>query len=341
MNHRDTDYLYISTRLKARSQNLFSREKLNRLIAARTGEDAVKLLTENGWAAFAPDDLSACEAEIARQQQESFELLYRYAPDRRMIDLFRLKYDYHNLKSVIKADALGSDPSPLLSAAGTIPPAALLFAAREHDWAKLPGAMKQAAAEAADLLARTGDPQLSDLASRPGDDRPDARNGAGIRKQLPARLCPPDDRPAKFAGADPAARAKKGYDYLKRAVFPGGGVTVAGLTGEITPSCCGQSFAAASFSAPVEAACAALSGGQSRSPRSRLRQRVDFLPAHLRPCSLRRGAGHRISSCKGSRACLGSHRDGRASCGPYPRTDYRKAEDQLCIRQPSLGTDRA
>ena len=67
MNHRDTDYLYISTRLKARSQNLFSREKLNRLIAARTGEDAVKLLTENGWAAFAPDDLSACEAEIARR----------------------------------------------------------------------------------------------------------------------------------------------------------------------------------------------------------------------------------------------------------------------------------
>lgn len=52
MNHRDTDYLYISTRLKARSQNLFSREKLNRLIAARTGEDAVKLLTENGWAAL-------------------------------------------------------------------------------------------------------------------------------------------------------------------------------------------------------------------------------------------------------------------------------------------------
>ena len=158
MNHRDTDYLYISTRLKARSQNLFSREKLNRLIAARTGEDAVKLLTENGWAAFAPDDLSACEAEIARQQQESFELLYRYAPDRGMIDLFRLKYDYHNLKSVIKADALGSDPSPLLSAAGTILPAALLFAAREHDWAKLPGAMKQAAAETASAApqSRTG-----------------------------------------------------------------------------------------------------------------------------------------------------------------------------------------
>ena len=32
-----------------------------------------------------------------------------------------------------------------------------------------------------------------------------------------------------------AARAKKGYDYLKRALFPGGGVTAAGLTGEITP----------------------------------------------------------------------------------------------------------
>ena len=58
-----------------------------------------------------------------------------------------------------------------------------------------------------------------------------------------------------------AARAKKGYDYLKRAVFPGGGVTVAGLTGEITPELLRAKFAAASFSAPVEAACAALSGG--------------------------------------------------------------------------------
>ncbi len=261
MNHRDTDYLYISTRLKARSQNLFSREKLNRLIAARTGEDAVKLLTENGWAAFAPDDLSACEAEIARQQQESFELLYRYAPDRRMIDLFRLKYDYHNLKSVIKADALGSDPSPLLSAAGTILPAALLFAAREHDWAKLPGAMKQAAAEAADLLARTGDPQLSDLLL----DRAMTAQMLEMAQESESSFLLGYVRLMidlqNLRVLTRAARAKKGYDYLKRAVFPGGGVTVAGLTGEITPELLRAKFAAASFSAPVEAACAALSGG--------------------------------------------------------------------------------
>ena len=340
MNHRDTDYLYISTRLKARSQNLFSREKLNRLIAARTGEDAVKLLTENGWAAFAPDDLSACEAEIARQQQESFELLYRYAPDRRMIDLFRLKYDYHNLKSVIKAGALGSDPSPLLSAAGTIPPAALLFAAREHDWTKLPGAMKQAAAEAADLLARTGDPQLSDLlldramTAQMLEMARESESGfllGYVRLMIDLQ---------NLRVLTRAARAKKGYDYLKRALFPGGGVTAAGLTGEITPE-----LLRAKFGGSLRR-----SGGgslfrpfrrQSRGPRSRLRQRVDFLSAHLRPCSLRRGTGHRVSSRKGSRACLGPYRNGRASRGPYPRTDYRKAEDQLCIRQPSLGTDRA
>ena len=261
MNHRDTDYLYISTRLKARSQNLFSREKLNRLIAARTGEDAVKLLTENGWAAFAPDDLSACEAEIARQQQESFELLYRYAPDRRMIDLFRLKYDYHNLKSVIKAGALGSDPSPLLSAAGPIPPAALLFAAREHDWTKLPGAMKQAAAEAADLLARTGDPQLSDLlldramTAQMLEMARESESGfllGYVRLMIDLQ---------NLRVLTRAARAKKGYDYLKRALFPGGGVTAAGLTGEIAPELLRAKFAAAAFAAPVEAACSALSGG--------------------------------------------------------------------------------
>ena len=260
MKHRDTDYLYISTRLKARAQSLFSREKLNRLIAARSGQDAIKLLTENGWQPFDPDDLAACEAEIARQQQEAFELLYRYAPDRGMIDLFRLKYDYHNLKAVIKADALGVDPSGLLSAAGTILPATLLAAAREKEYGRLPAAMKGPASEAADLLARTGDPQLSDLLLD--------------RAMCAQMLTMAQDTDSEFLIGYVrrmidlqnlrvlvrASRAKKGLDYLRRALFPGGSVTVSGATGEISPDWLRAKFSHPAFSAPVEAACAALAG---------------------------------------------------------------------------------
>ena len=163
MSLRDTDYLYISTRLKAKGQKLMDKQKLSRLIEAKSGADAIKLLTENGWNAFDPENLAECEAEIARQQQETFELLYRYAPDRRMIDVFRLKYDYHNLKAIIKSLSLGVDPMALLSSAGTVPKAELLMAVREEQYSKLPKPMAKAAIDAAELLGRTGDPQLSDL----------------------------------------------------------------------------------------------------------------------------------------------------------------------------------
>ncbi len=261
MKSRDTDYLYISTRLKARGMSLFSREKLGRLIAARSEEDAAKLLSENGWGSFDPRDLTALEAEIARQQQESFALLYRYAPDQRMIDLFRLKYDYHNLKSVIKADALGQDASYLLSTSGTIPPATLLAMAREQDYAKLPRAMKQAAEQAADLLARTGDPQLSDLLL----DRTMTAQMLALAEETGSEFLLGYVRLMIDLGnlrvLTRSARTRKGYDYLKRALFPGGGVTLATLTGEITAELLRAKFASPALAAPVEAAVAALSGG--------------------------------------------------------------------------------
>lgn len=261
LKSRDTDYLYISTRLKARSMSLFSRDKLNRLIAAKSDEDASKLLSENGWSAFDPKDLTALEVEIAHQQQEAFELLYRYAPDRRMIDLFRLKYDYHNLKSVIKADALGLDPSALLSYAGTILPGQLLAMARDRDYQKLPRAMRKAAEEAADLLARTGDPQLSDLLldrtmTAQMREIAEATESDFLLGYVRLMIDLQNLRVLTRAG-----RAGKGYDYIRRAIFPGGNVTLTGLSGEVNGDLLKSKFASAPLAAPVEAAVVALAGG--------------------------------------------------------------------------------
>ena len=261
MSLRDTDYLYISTRLKAKGQKLMDKNKLSRLIEAKSGADAIKLLTENGWNAFDPENLAECEAEIAKQQQETFELLYRYAPDRRMIDVFRLKYDYHNLKAIIKSLSLGVDPMALLSSAGTVPKAELLLAVREEQYSKLPKPMAKAAVEVAELLGRTNDPQLSDLLLDRAMTEQMVKLAADTESEFLKGYVSLSVDLQNLRVLVRCARANKGYDLLRRALFAGGNVSINGFTGELNDDIIGQRFAAAIFAEPADAAIKALNGG--------------------------------------------------------------------------------
>ena len=43
---KDTDYLFISTRLRALESKMLTRERMERMLEARSNEDAVKVLAE-------------------------------------------------------------------------------------------------------------------------------------------------------------------------------------------------------------------------------------------------------------------------------------------------------
>ena len=44
-------------------------------------------------------------------------------PDPRLVEIFQIKYDYHNAKAILKAEAVGADPERLLLAGGRYDPA--------------------------------------------------------------------------------------------------------------------------------------------------------------------------------------------------------------------------
>lgn len=260
---RDTDYLYISSRLKALQTNMLTREKLGRLVSARSGEDAVKLLTENGWEPFDPADLDALERAIACRQEAVFTLLYRFAPEPRVIDLFRLRYDCHNLKVLIKSDTLGIDAGNLLSHSGMLRPCDITAMVRDKDYGKLSPTMREAVQAAGDLLARTGDSQLSDLLL----DRAMAEQMLGMAKEIKSGFLLGYVRLFIDAGnlrvLTRAALSGKGFDYLRRAVFAGGNVSVARLTGEVTPDLLRSRFGTGALSQAAHAAAEALEQGGS------------------------------------------------------------------------------
>ena len=81
-------------------------------------------------------------------------------PEKQLLDVFRIKYDYHNIKVLLKAP---EGAERLLMDAGTIPVSELQRKyADSGNWQFLPRDMAEAAGKAAALLAETGSAQRSD-----------------------------------------------------------------------------------------------------------------------------------------------------------------------------------
>jgi len=160
---KDTDYLFISSYLRARERNLLTAARMDRMIDAPTTEDAAKVLGEIGYSEFSPSSERELSAALANEREKLFQDLYRFTPDKAVVDVFKVKYDYHNLKALLKARAMGSDAQRLLMDAGRVPTAAMARAVTEGAYELLPETLAKAAREAAETLSTTGDPQLADF----------------------------------------------------------------------------------------------------------------------------------------------------------------------------------
>mgnify|MGYP000829374878 CR=1 FL=1 len=104
------------------------------------------------------------DAALSQAREELLTDLGDGAPDPRYIDIFKLKYDYHNAKAILKAAAMGTSPDRMLMDMGRIGAAELKTAVESGELDKLPGALPAAVAEAKSVLDTTRDPQLSDIA---------------------------------------------------------------------------------------------------------------------------------------------------------------------------------
>ena len=156
-------YLYISAVLRAREPGMLSREKAERLLDAPSFAECAKTLVDSGYEDMSQMNAEGIEEALSRRRAAVFKELAALLPDKALLDVFRLKYDYHNAKVVLKAEAVGSDPTALLSDSGRVPADTLLNAYREERAVDLPGKLADALKSGKELLARTANPQLADF----------------------------------------------------------------------------------------------------------------------------------------------------------------------------------
>ena len=160
---KDTDYLAISARVKAMEATLLTWERMMQILDARSEADALKMVQESGYPALTATDPEALDRALSAAREEMFSDLTGGAPDPRYIELFKIKYDYHNVKAVLKAAAMGVSPDRMLMDMGRVSAAELREAVASGDLDDLPPMLAAAAAEAKAVLDTTRDPQLSDI----------------------------------------------------------------------------------------------------------------------------------------------------------------------------------
>lgn len=162
LNNREA-YLCLSAMLRAREARMLTEERARRMLDAPTFEDAAKLLTDCGYEDMSGMNAREIEAALAAHRDGIMEEISRLAPDSVIPDVFKMKYDYHNAKVILKSEAMDLDPDALLVSSGRIPGTKLKLLYNEEKYSEMPGALGNAMEEAKALLARSANPQQTDF----------------------------------------------------------------------------------------------------------------------------------------------------------------------------------
>lgn len=221
----DADYLYLSTKIRAMESRLLDEERMERMVEASTTEEAARVLTECGYPEMPSVTVDTVDEVLAQAREDVFAELNGLAPDKAMLDVFKVKYDYHNAKALLKCEALGLEPERLLVDTGRVAPEALREAVNSSDFRAIPSVMGHAITEAREVLGMTRDPQRSDLIL----DRAyfqeltelAEESGSGFLSGYVRMLIDA----ANLRSAVRVLRMGKDADYLDTVLFPGGEVS--------------------------------------------------------------------------------------------------------------------
>ena len=216
----DTDYLAISARIRAMENRLLTPERMNRMIEARDDGEAMKVLAECGYG-----EGGSLESVLAQARADTLTDIARSVPDQRLVELFQLKYDYHNAKAIVKAQAMNVPAERLLLPGGRYDANDLLEGWQREELRGCSEAFRRAMAEAKTVLAETHDPQQADLLL----DRACYREMADLADVLGSLFLQGYVRltvdVANLRTAVRVHRMGKEGDFLRRVLLPGGSVS--------------------------------------------------------------------------------------------------------------------
>ena len=161
---KDNQYICLSAILRAKEAKLLTQAQIERILSEREFSDACRIAMEGGYEDMSCMDVNGVNDALARFRAQQVAELDELVPDYAVLDLFRMKYGYHNAKVIVKSGGDLEKNRYLLSDSARFSEEELLEVYQSEDGdGALPHGYAVAIREARNALARTGNPQLSDF----------------------------------------------------------------------------------------------------------------------------------------------------------------------------------
>lgn len=262
MANKKEEYLYLTALLRAREARMLTRDKAERMLEAPSFDEAAKLLTDCGYKDMSGMNAKEVDKTLNERRAAEFAELARMAPNALLVDVFRMKYDYHNAKTIIKSEAEGIERPDLMSDSGRLSPQTLTEAFREEKYLGIPTLLADAMITAKNTLARSGNPQQADFILDRAYFEELFRDAEKLDSKFLSGYARTMIDSANLRSAVRTLRMHKDADFLRTALISGGSVSPERL---VMSSVSGEGLAVLFASTILETAAslgaAAASGG--------------------------------------------------------------------------------
>ena len=155
----------IIPRLRVYETKLLDKSKLDRMIDSHSANEALKVLQESEYANVMTNVKRAEDYEVVLSEElkRVYSTMYEISPEKSLIDLMSIKYDYANIKVILKGMFLKEDLSYLLVNVGTVDAQKLKSLIEDSNIGDLSPIMREAIDETVLNFEENKDPQMVDI----------------------------------------------------------------------------------------------------------------------------------------------------------------------------------
>ncbi|MBQ9733624.1 MAG: V-type ATPase subunit, partial [Clostridia bacterium] len=105
----NTKYLFLTSMIRAREAGMLTADKVERMLTAPGFAEACAVAADCGYPDMNGMSIREVEDTLSAHRRAEIEDIALIVPDSELVDLFRLKYDYHSAKVMVKSDGTKKD----------------------------------------------------------------------------------------------------------------------------------------------------------------------------------------------------------------------------------------
>ena len=160
-----SDFIQGVTRTKVIETRLLSQDKINRMIESNDVEEALRLLNESEYSDSFKGVLVSADYEkiLSNELIRIYDLMRDVSADPVVVDLLALKYDYHNMKVMVKEKIYEKDLSDLYISVSVLASDFMKEAYITQDFSQISKEFKTAIDAVEEDFKESSDPQRIDF----------------------------------------------------------------------------------------------------------------------------------------------------------------------------------